>query len=119
MRDALHCDVCFAGASAGARSGFSGEEWTHKVWAFALLTVAPLAFVPGYLRHGRKAVPALVAVGLLLVLFAVFTVHHKLGEQWEDPLTGLGSITLIAAHMTNRSFCRHCPVREAAPSVSH
>jgi hypothetical protein len=63
--------------------------------------------VPGYRRHGRRAVLALGLAGLALVLTGAVT-HELLGGPGETMLTVAGSLTLVGAHWGNRRACPRC-----------
>lgn len=89
-------------------------EWVHQALGGVLVLLAMGAFVPGFLRHRRRSVPALGAGGLAAVLIAAFAGEASLGETGEILLTVAGSGVLMAAHLANRTFCRSCAVCQAA-----
>jgi hypothetical protein len=86
--------------------GLSGsllhDETTHYLLAFFVLTFCVSAIVPGFMKHGRLPVLALMMVGLSLVLFATFFAHPLLGESAEVPLITVGNLMVIASHLLNR-----------------
>jgi hypothetical protein len=71
------------------------------------------AFFPGYRLHRRKALLALIATGMSLILIVAWS-GEALSRATELSLSLPGSGMLIAAHMLNRSFCRQC--RACIPS---
>lgn len=89
-------------------------EWVHQALGGVLVLLAAGAFVPGFLRHRRRFVPALGAGGLAVVLFAAMAGEDILGETGKTLLTVVGSAALMAAHLANHSFCRACAACQAA-----
>lgn len=88
--------------------GFIGNEDVHRVFLLVILSIAALAFVPGYRKHGRALIFALVAVGLTCLTVGAFATQDFIGERWEASFTVLGGGTLVAAHWLNRSLCKLC-----------
>ncbi len=87
-----------------------GSDRAHVVLAAALLGISAAAFIPGYLRHRRRAVPLLGAFGWTSVVAAAGA--ETLGHSILGGLvTVIGSTALIAAHRINRSACAQCTLR--------
>ena len=80
------------------------DETTHYLLAFFVLAFCVGAIVPGYIKHGRAPVLALMMVGLSLVLFATFFAHPLLGESAEVPLITVGNLLVITSHLLNRKL---------------
>ena len=94
---------------------FLAHESIHRVLAFIVVGIAALAFMPGYRKHGKKYVLALMGVGLSSLLFAAFGAEALL-DSWSEPVfTVLGGTLLVTAHWLNRSFCRLCSVCQDKP----
>ena len=89
----VHClaiPLLATGALAWAAS-----ERVHLGLTIALCLVVVLAAVPGYRRHRRAVAPALLALGLVLLVAAVG------GAADETALTVAGSGVLVAGHGLN------------------
>lgn len=76
----------------------------HVTLAFFVLTFALLAIVPGYLRHRRGDILAMMLVGVGLVLYATFVARFTLGEAAELPIITIGNLILVFTHLRNRSL---------------
>jgi hypothetical protein len=79
---------------------FLAKDGVHEVLAVVVLAVALLAFVPGYRAHGLRHVPALGALGVVLLTSAAFA--PGLGLLAESMVTALGGVVLVTAHVLNR-----------------
>lgn len=108
-----HCVIATVavGALSTAGLGFLGSEVLHQVLVIPLLIVALLAFYPGYRRHGNALIPAAGAVGIGLLVLAIFAHLPALGHGLETGLTVVGSLVLLGAHGANWRQCAHsgCP----------
>ena len=94
----LHClalPLLATGALAWAAS-----EQVHAGLTVALAAVVLAVAVPGYRRHRQWAVPALLVLGVTLLIGAVLS-GAALGEAREMALTALGSLALLAGHIFN------------------
>lgn len=87
---------------------FLGNERIHLALGCVLPSIAILAFVPGYLRHGRHSIFFYGGLGLGLILFAVLFPFVSLRYLWEPLITTLGSVLLIFAHALNRREMAKC-----------
>jgi hypothetical protein len=76
----------------------------HVTLAFFVLTFALLAIVPGYLRHRRADILAMMLVGVGLVLYATFLAQFTLGESAEIPIITVGNLILVFTHLRNRAL---------------
>jgi lysylphosphatidylglycerol synthetase-like protein (DUF2156 family) len=85
---------------------FLEGNFAHRLLAGFVIAFALFAVLPGYLKHRRKTVLAAMCIGLSLVLFATFGVHH---EQWELRLISIGNLILVGTHLRNRGLlkCDH------------
>ncbi|OZA29853.1 MAG: hypothetical protein B7X93_05350 [Hydrogenophilales bacterium 17-61-9] len=89
-------------------SFLAGEEM-HRFLVLAMMGIAALSFGLGYPIHRRKHVLGLMAAGLGLLAWAVFS-DGRLSEAWETGLTIVGGMVMVSAHWLNRGFCRSCVV---------
>ncbi|HEY9718691.1 MAG TPA: MerC domain-containing protein [Trichormus sp.] len=76
----------------------------HVTLAFFVLTFALLAIVPGYLKHRRGDILAMMLVGVGLVLYATFLAQFTLGESAEIPIITVGNLILVFTHLRNRAL---------------
>ncbi len=83
---------------------FVHDDISHKLLAFWVLTFCLLAIVPGYLRHRRPHIVALMALGLFLVMFATFGQAKGLPEAQEVILISIGNLIVISTHYLNRKL---------------
>lgn len=79
---------------------FLAKDGFHQILAVVVLGVAGLAFVPGYRVHHRRFIPALGALGTLLLGGAAFV--PGFGVLWESLVTAAGGSILVLAHVMNR-----------------
>ncbi len=86
------------------------HTWLHPAFAVALVPVTLFALW-GAFRAGRsRSISLLLSSGLVLVVGALF-VPDASGHLAETVLTLLGSLLLIAGHLTNwRAAHAHAPV---------
>ena len=94
----LHClalPILATGALAWAAS-----ERVHAGLTVALAAVVLAVALPGYRRHRRAVVPALLVGGVALLVGAVVG-GEGLGEIGETALTVAGSVVLVAGHGLN------------------
>lgn len=82
--------------------GFFAHEIFHQIFAVILLTVAILAFLPGYRAHKRKDIVLAAGVGVTLLIVGGFLHIESLPSFAEHILTIIGSILLVGAHIFNR-----------------
>lgn len=79
---------------------FIHTPWIHRVFAVLILVITPMAFIPGYRRHGLSNIIALAYLGVAGILLGVFLDGHT--EEWiSHSISILGSILLITAHVQN------------------
>ncbi len=83
------------------------SEVIHIGLTIALAGVVVFVAWPSYQRHRRAVVPALLGVGLIVLIVAVLG-EDALGEYAETALTALGSVVLILGHILNLRFRKSC-----------
>lgn len=79
---------------------FVHTPWIHRLFALFILVVTPMAFVPGYRRHGISTAMTLAYGGVALILVGVFT-DGFFSELLTHGISITGSVILIAAHVQN------------------
>jgi hypothetical protein len=97
----VHCIlVAFIPLFFPAISVYTHSTWVHIVVGLIILLTSPLAFIPGYRKHGLTWILKLAITGLSIILLGVL-----LEGRFSDPLTHgisiLGSLTLVFAHAKN------------------
>lgn len=90
-------------------SRLAHDDLTHYFLAAFVTAFCLLGILPGYRTHNRKSVLSMMAVGLLLVLFATFAASLLIGERFEAPIITVGNLLVVAAHYRNRKLltCAH------------
>ena len=90
-------------------SRFVHDDMTHYFLAAFVTAFCLMGILPGYLKHSRKSVLAMMVVGLSLVLFATFAAALLIGERFEAPIITIGNLLVVAAHYLNRKLlcCAH------------
>ena len=101
----LHC-LAVPFIATGALAWVASEA-IHIGLTVALAGVVVLVAWPGYQRHRRAVVPALLVAGLALLIAAVLG-EEALGDYAETILTALGSVVLVLGHILNLRFRRTC-----------
>ena len=101
----LHC-LAVPFIATGALAWVASEA-IHIGLTIALAGVVVLVAWPGYQRHRRAIVPALLMGGLAVLIVAVVG-EDALGAYAETSLTALGSVVLVLGHILNLRFRRTC-----------
>lgn len=81
------------------------ESPVHWVLLALALPVSCYALWHGFRHHGHRSVLVLGVVGLALMLFAV---SHVVDRALEMPLTVVGVVLLLVAHVRNLRHTTHC-----------
>ncbi len=76
------------------------SPWIHRVFALLVIITIPLAFVPGYKRHGVHSVLVTALAGLVLILTGVF-LDGATDEYISHGISIVGSFLLVWAHLMN------------------
>ncbi|MFY7992210.1 MAG: MerC domain-containing protein [Bacteriovoracaceae bacterium] len=85
--------------------GHLGIEF-HLFMSILILVTSPLAFIPGYKKHGVSMVIMWAMAGLSMILLGTF-MEEKFPEWLSHSVTIVGSITLVYAHFLNIKHSRH------------
>ena len=97
----LHCIlVAFLPLFIPAIAVYTHETWIHVVVAVIILFTSPLAFIPGYRKHGLTWILGTAVSGLFFILLGIL-----LEGRFSDPITHgisiVGSVFLVFAHVKN------------------
>lgn len=79
------------------------SEWVHQLLLLCLVPVAAYALISGYRKHHQGVVLLLGGAGLVNLVVAVLWGHAL---HLETPLTVVGSLALVAAHVINIRQCQ-------------
>jgi hypothetical protein len=97
----LHCLlVAFVPIVFPAISQYTHATWIHVVVGFIILFTSPLAFVPGYRKHGLTWILKTAVLGLFLV-FAGIILEGTVTDKTSHSISILGSLLLVFAHAKN------------------
>lgn len=108
----VHCIlVAFIPLFFPVVSFYAHNSWVHIVVAAIILFTTPLAFLPGYRKHGLSWIILTAFAGLLLVFLGI-AVEDKVSDQLSHGISICGSLLLVFAHAKNLQHShRHQPVR--------
>lgn len=102
----VHCIlVAFLPVLFPAFSIYTEASWIHMSVAVIILATSPLAFIPGYKKHGLTWIIFLALSGLTFVLLALF-LEGFTSDQVSHSISILGSMTLVFAHAKNLQHSR-------------
>lgn len=97
----VHCIfVAFLPLFFPALEIFTHESWIHIVVAVIILFTSPLAFIPGYRKHGLTWILQTALVGLGLILLGII-LEGRMLDTVTHGISILGSLTLVFAHIKN------------------
>lgn len=74
--------------------------WIHRTFALIILVVTPLAFIPGYRRHGLNRILVKAYLGVGFILLGVFS-DGLVSEYTSHGFSVIGSLALVLAHLEN------------------
>lgn len=81
-------------------SQYTHSSWVHITVLITMLFTTPLAFVPGYKKHGLTWILLTALVGLLLVILGIL-VEDKVSDQLSHGISICGSLFLVIGHGKN------------------
>ena len=97
----IHCvAVIFLPLLIPALALLVHTPWVHRVFAVVILVVTPMAFIPGYRRHGMSRIITMAYIGVGLILLGVFS-DGFVSEYVSHGMSVLGSLALVTAHVQN------------------
>lgn len=98
----VHCImVAFLPLLFPALAQLSHQPWIHLSVGFSILFTSPLAFVPGFKKHGLTWIVALACTGLALILLGMILENTVESEQLSHGISIVGSVLLVLAHYKN------------------
>ena len=83
-----------------------GDEAFHLWLLVGVVPVSVMALTLGCRKHRNIFVPGIGALGILVLVAAVFFGHDLVGEWGERLMTLIGASLLAASHIRNFSLCR-------------
>jgi hypothetical protein len=97
----VHCImVAFLPLIFPALAIYTHLTWIHQVVAVAILFTSPLAFLPGYRRHGLTWIITAALTGIAFIGLG-YLMEGKVTEQLSHGITIMGSLGLVFAHAKN------------------
>ncbi len=97
----IHCiAVAFLPVVFPAISAYTHSNWIHIVVGLMILFTSPLAFVPGYRKHGLTWILGAAASGLTLILLGVL-IEGRTTDQFSHGVSIIGSMILVFSHAKN------------------
>ena len=97
----VHCiAVAFLPLLFPALEAYTHKTWIHMMVAVVIMLTSPLAFIPGWKKHGLTWIIGTAICGLFLILSSIILENH-----FSDQITHLisigGSFMLVFAHVKN------------------
>jgi MerC mercury resistance protein len=97
----IHCIVvAFLPLFIPALAAVTHQPWVHAMVGTTVLFTTPLAFVPGYKKHGLNWIIVLAFFGLVLILGG-YLAEDFTTEQVSHGISIVGSLMLVSAHWKN------------------
>ncbi len=97
----VHCIVvAFLPLFFPALSVYTHTTWVHVVVGFIILFTSPLAFVPGYRKHGLTWIIGVALTGLFFITMGVL-LEGRYSDQMTHGVSIVGSLCLVFAHAKN------------------
>lgn len=97
----VHCiAVAFLPLIFPALEAYTHKTWIHMVVAIVILLTSPLAFIPGYKKHGLTWIIGTAFSGLFLILASIILENH-FSDQIAHLISIGGSLMLVFAHVKN------------------
>lgn len=100
----------------GAQHIFHGLS--DQIQAIIVLCICLPVLIPGFLKHRRKRVLALMSLGFALIFFTNFA-GHDIDNTLHTLITITGCLFLIKANFDNKHFskCSNCHKSDMVPVV--
>jgi hypothetical protein len=89
---------------------YAHATWIHYLIAPTILLTSPLAFIPGYRKHGLTWIISCAGAGLLLIVLGLL-MEEKVSDQISHGISIIGSLFLVFAHLKNLQHSgrhQHC-----------
>ncbi|HXH76550.1 MAG TPA: MerC domain-containing protein [Bacteriovoracaceae bacterium] len=98
----VHCImVAFLPLFFPALAQITHQPWVHMLVGFSILFTSPLAFIPGFKKHGLTWIMAVAVAGLTLIAAGMMLERLIHSEQLSHGISILGSVLLVVAHFKN------------------
>lgn len=102
----VHCIlVAFIPLIFPALHYFVHLDWIHGAVAASLLITTPMAFYPGFKKHGLTWILILASFGVIVILSGMI-LENKTTEVISHSVSIIGSLLLVAAHLKNLKHSR-------------
>ncbi len=79
---------------------YAHASWIHIVVATIIIFTSPMAFIPGYRKHGMTWIMITALMGLMLVFMGIL-LEDKVSDQISHGISICGSLFLVFAHAKN------------------
>jgi hypothetical protein len=97
----VHCiGVAFLPLFFPILETYTHSSWVHIIVGGLILLTSPLAFIPGYKKHGLTWIIGLAIIGLIFVLSGVLLENH-VSDKVSHATSIFGSVLLVLAHAKN------------------
>jgi hypothetical protein len=97
----IHClVVAFLPLAFPVISTLTHSSWVHILVGLIILLTSPLAFVPGYRKHGITWILGGALLGLIFILLGIL-VEGRTSDQVSHGVSILGSVLLVFSHAKN------------------
>lgn len=103
-----HCVlVAFVPVVFPAISNFTHSSWIHVIVGIIILLTSPLAFIPGFKKHGLSWIFKIAILGLIFI-FSGIILEGKVSDQLSHGISIVGSMVLVFSHIKNLQHSRGC-----------
>lgn len=97
----VHCIlVAFMPLIFPAIAAYTHSTWIHIVVGIIILFTSPLAFIPGYRKHGLTWILSTAVGGMFLILLGIL-LEGRFSDQITHGISIVGSLFLVLAHVKN------------------
>lgn len=97
----VHCLlVAFLPFLFPAIASYTHSTWVHIIVGIIILFTSPLAFIPGYRKHGLTWIVGSALLGLCLILLGIL-LEDVASDQFSHGVSIMGSLILVFAHGKN------------------
>lgn len=107
----IHCFLPLIAISVGAGVGVHQvaehmhHDWMHLGLLFPIVLLLAYSLPTAYAQHRNLKPTAFASIGLLILVTALVV-----GGHWETPITILGSVFVIGAHLYNRRILKFAAI---------
>ena len=97
----VHCIlVAFLPLIFPAIATYTHSTWVHVIVGIIILFTSPLAFIPGYRKHGLTWILTTAVSGLFIILLGIL-LEGQFTDQITHGISIFGSLLLVVAHVKN------------------